>query len=93
MFALYLFLEQPVIKKIELAVANCLPTKLTYGINPTSSKWLDVSTLEESKRVFSDRASGVRVINSGINTFYENVQKITLIHNLKTNYNAKKPTR
>ena len=35
-------------EKIELAVANCLPTERTYGINAKNSKLLDVTTLAES---------------------------------------------
>ena len=35
-------------EKIELAVANNLPTKWTESINAKNSSWPDVSTLAES---------------------------------------------
>ena len=34
-------------EKIELAVANCLPSKMTYGIKAKNSWWPDVSILAE----------------------------------------------
>ena len=36
------------LKKIELAVANYLPTKRTYGVNAKTSLWPGVSTLAKS---------------------------------------------